>query len=77
MAMRAIQFNLGLTLLRMGRAKEAIVYLRSASSDSALSDEATPYLMGTAYFQLADYANAAEEIPKRRGRPATSSTSST
>lgn len=48
-------------LLRSGRPKEAIAHLKNAVSDPALSAEAR-YLLGAAYFSLADYAEAAAEL---------------
>ena len=58
---REIQFNLGLALVRAGHPKEAIAHLSAAASDPTLSPEAR-YLLGVAYFSMADYANAAAEL---------------
>jgi len=60
-----VRFNIGLTLLRMGRAKEAVASLQGVSKPT---DEAR-YLLGMAHFQLAEYEKAAEEIKDLRDFP--------
>jgi tetratricopeptide (TPR) repeat protein len=50
-----LQFNLGLTLLRLGRPEQAAAPLERASSDPDLSAEAR-HLLGTCYFQLLNHA---------------------
>lgn len=65
---KEVQFNIGLTLLRMGRATEAIVPLQGAASGSFSSSEAR-YLLSMAYFQLADYKKAAAEIEDIKESP--------
>jgi tetratricopeptide (TPR) repeat protein len=56
-----IQFNLGLTLARAGRPKDALPPLKIAAADSALSAEAR-YLLGGCYFILSDYSPSVEAL---------------
>ena len=50
-----------MALVRGGRPKEAIIHLQEAASDPRLSSEAR-YLLGAAYFSLADYARAVTQL---------------
>jgi tetratricopeptide (TPR) repeat protein len=50
-----------LALVQSGHPKDAIDHLKRAASDPTLSSEAR-YLLGVAYFSLADYANAVSEL---------------
>ncbi len=50
-----------MALVRSGHPKEAIPHLSEAASDPALSVEAR-YLLGAAYFSMADYANAVDKL---------------
>jgi tetratricopeptide (TPR) repeat protein len=56
-----VQFNLGLTLARSGRAKEAILSLERAAAEPTIAPEAR-YLLGTCYFHLADYARTVDAV---------------
>ena len=51
------EFNLGLTLVRLGRPEKAVVPLQRVVSNAALSAEAR-YLLGTCYFQLLEHDKA-------------------
>jgi tetratricopeptide (TPR) repeat protein len=59
------QFNLGLTLVRMGKPSQAIVPLEHAARESALAAEAH-FLLGAAYFEIRQYAKTITELKQLR-----------
>lgn len=61
----AIQFNVGLTLVRMGRLREALPPLGASLAHAPSADEAR-YLRGTILFQLREYTSAAAAIETLR-----------
>jgi tetratricopeptide (TPR) repeat protein len=56
-----IQFNLGLTLVRMGKLSQAIAPLKRAAREPSLAAEAH-FLLGASYFEVRQYANAIGEL---------------
>jgi tetratricopeptide (TPR) repeat protein len=60
-----IQFNIGLSSLRLGQPKQAVPALRLALTDPTLTSEAH-YLLGAAYFESADYSEVAAELSELR-----------
>jgi tetratricopeptide (TPR) repeat protein len=63
----AIQFNVGLTLVRMGRLREALGPLGASLTHTGSAGEAR-YLRGVVLFQLGEFASASSELePLRSG----------
>ncbi len=62
----ALAFNLGLALFRLGRLEDALEPLGRAVAHSPSAANAR-FLRGIAYFQRADYGQAALELEKVRG----------
>lgn len=56
-----VQLSLGLTLLRMGRLREALAPLEKAKHDPSLRPEAG-FLSGVVYFELRNYQTAISEL---------------
>lgn len=62
----AIQFNVGLALVRMGRLREALKPLGASLAHSPSADEAR-YLRGMILFQLGEFSKSAAELETIRG----------
>lgn len=56
-----VQFNLGLTLVRLGQPERAVAPLQRAAANPDVSAEAR-YVLGTCYFQLQEHEKAIEAL---------------